>query len=82
MELAKRNKKQENTNKKAQTKITTTTKKKKRRGKWGRGRNEAAYFPKTTCFPSKWGVALKVIKNWHPLEFGPELARDKSPRSE
>lgn len=30
--------------------------------------------PKTTCFPSKCGVATVVMKNWEPLVFGPALA--------
>lgn len=36
-------------------------------------------FPKTTCFPSRCGVALTVMKNWEPLVFGPELAMDNKP---
>ena len=35
--------------------------------------------PKTVCFPSRWGAAAHVIKNWQPFVFGPLLAMDKSP---
>ena len=28
-------------------------------------------WPNTTCFPFKWGVALKVRKNWEPFVFLP-----------
>lgn len=30
--------------------------------------------PKTTCFPSRCGVATVVRKNWQPFVLGPELA--------
>ena len=30
--------------------------------------------PKMTCFPSRWAVAVQVIKNWEPLVLGPALA--------
>jgi hypothetical protein len=30
--------------------------------------------PKMTCFPSRWGVVVHVMKNWEPLVLGPALA--------
>lgn len=33
-------------------------------------------WPKTTCFPSRWGQFTVVMKNWDPLVFGPEFAMD------
>mmetsp|Transcript_96 Transcript_96/g.186 ORF Transcript_96/g.186 Transcript_96/m.186 type:complete len:229 (-) Transcript_96:124-810(-) len=34
-------------------------------------------LPKTTCFPSKWGVLVKVMKNWLPFVFLPALAIER-----
>mmetsp|Transcript_90711 Transcript_90711/g.256148 ORF Transcript_90711/g.256148 Transcript_90711/m.256148 type:complete len:221 (+) Transcript_90711:207-869(+) len=36
-------------------------------------------FPKTTCFPSKWGVGTVQMKNCDPFVLAPELAIDKIP---
>ena len=36
-------------------------------------------YPKTACFPSKFGVGPKVIKNCEPLVFGPEFAMETVP---
>lgn len=35
--------------------------------------------PKTTCLLFKNGVGTVVMKNWHPLVFGPELAMLSNP---
>jgi hypothetical protein len=39
-------------------------------------------WPKTTCFPSRWGQAFKVIKNWEEFVFLPQLAIDNNPAQE
>mmetsp|Transcript_37278 Transcript_37278/g.118640 ORF Transcript_37278/g.118640 Transcript_37278/m.118640 type:complete len:222 (-) Transcript_37278:477-1142(-) len=36
-------------------------------------------WPKTTCLPSRCGVAFVQMKNCEPLVFGPELAMDRTP---
>ena len=35
--------------------------------------------PNTLCLSSSQGVATRVMKNWPPLLFGPELAIDRTP---
>ncbi len=36
-------------------------------------------FPKTTCLLSRKSQRVHVMKNWHPLVFGAELAMDSTP---
>mmetsp|Transcript_126972 Transcript_126972/g.353633 ORF Transcript_126972/g.353633 Transcript_126972/m.353633 type:complete len:218 (+) Transcript_126972:108-761(+) len=36
-------------------------------------------WPKTTCLPSKCGVAFVQMKNWEPLVLGPEFAMERMP---
>ena len=36
-------------------------------------------YPKTECLLSKYGAYSKVMKNWLPFVFGPELAILKIP---
>lgn len=38
--------------------------------------------PNTTCFPSKWGQAFKVMKNWDALVFLPLFAIESNPAHE
>jgi hypothetical protein len=41
--------------------------------------NPFSTLPKTTCFPLRWGVYVKVTKNCEPLVFFPALAIDNNP---
>jgi hypothetical protein len=43
------------------------------------GRLSVRTYPNTTCLPSRWGVAVKQMKNWLPFVFFPEFAMDKIP---
>lgn len=36
-------------------------------------------YPKTVCLLSNYGHSERVIKNWLPFVWGPELAIDKIP---
>ena len=38
--------------------------------------------PNTECLLSRCGVGPRVMKNWPPLVFGPELAIDRMPSFE